>query len=120
MGGLPPQGSLLVWIDEMFGGPRTVDDRTFGRWFNIEQTIQLFPPQVRSRMHFRVFPSQGDLKDGDAEERGEFHRSCTPGPGKSFVKGQGSSAVDRSTRCHPTKHAEFADYAFWRDAFLGP
>jgi hypothetical protein len=121
LGGLPPQGSLLVWIDEMFGGPRTVDDRTLGRWFNIEQTIQLFPPQVRSRMHFRVFPSQGDLRDGDAAERAAFYRECEPGPGKVFAKGagKGTEPIDSSTRCHPVKHGEFADYSFWRDGFLG-
>ena len=119
IGGLPPQGSLLVWIDEMFGGPRTTDDRTFGRWFNIEQTIQLFPPQVRARMHFRVFPSQDDLKDGAPAEQAAFYRTCSPGPGQAFAKGQGTAGVDGSNRCHPTKHGEFADYSFWRDGFLG-
>jgi hypothetical protein len=120
-GGLPPQGSLLVWIDEMFGGPRTVDDRTFGRWFNIEQTVQLFPPQVRSRMHFRVFPSQSDLRGGDAVERAAFYADCAPAPGEVFARtaADGGAPVDPSVRCYPVKHGEFADYAFWRDGFLG-
>jgi hypothetical protein len=123
VGGLPPQGSLLEWIDQMFGGPRTSDERTFGKWTNVEDTIQLFRPLARQRMNFRVFPSQADLRDGDAVERAEFYRECAPGPGMVFPKDAGgdkAARVDPSRRRHPVKHGEFTDYSFWRDAYIEP
>jgi hypothetical protein len=122
VGGLPPQGSLLEWIDQMFGGPRTSDDRTFGKWTNVEDNIQLFRPVARQRMFFRVFPSQADLRDGDAQEQAAFYRECAPAPGTVFPKdaGKGGRAgVDGSRRCHPVKHGEFTDYSFWRESYLG-
>ena len=121
VGGLPPQGSLLEWIDQMFGGPRTSDDRTFGKWTNIEDNIQLFRPVARQRMHFRVFPSQGDLRDGDAAEQAVFYRDCAPGPGRVFPKDATKGApVDDARRCHPIKHGEFTDYSFWRESYIKP
>jgi hypothetical protein len=123
VGGLPPQGSLLEWIDQMFGGPRTSDERTFGKWTNVEDNIQLFRPLARQRMHFRVFPSQADLRDGDAVEQAEFYKACAPAPGMVFPKDAGNdkaARIDPSRRCHPVKHGEFTDYSFWRDAYIEP
>jgi hypothetical protein len=120
VGGLPPQGSLLEWIDEMFGGPRTSEERTFGKWTNVEDTIQLFSPAARDRMHFRVFASQSDLRRGDDQERAEFAKACAPMPGHVFPENAPKGAlIDASTRCHPLKHGEFTDYSFWREPFRG-
>jgi len=110
--GVVPEGSLLEWIDEMFGGPKTVDDRMFGKWTNAEKTMSMFSGDVRERMTFRVFPAQVKMSDGNQTERDDFAAQCavmtlkdgTPGPTPS--------------RCHPIMHGEFILYSFWRDHYL--
>lgn len=106
--GLVPEGSLLEWIDEMFGGPKTVDDRMFGKWTNVESTIFTFPMSFRRRATFRVFPAQSVTHGRvDPLEERVFERECAP-----------SSPAGASVRCHPITHGEFAIYSFWRDQFL--
>jgi pimeloyl-ACP methyl ester carboxylesterase len=106
--GLLPEGSLLEWIDEMFGGPRSVDDRTFGKWTNVEKSMAFLPTAARRRMYFRVFPAQQNLRDGDQDEKALYAAECTSSPGSG----------QRPIRCHPTVHGDFTHYSFWRDAFL--
>lgn len=53
--GMLPDGSLLTWIDSMYGLPPNEIDRTFGRWENARRTMRLVPADVAPRMHFRVF-----------------------------------------------------------------
>ena len=105
--GIVPEGSLLEWIDEMFGGPRTVDDRMFGKWTNAEKTMAMFPEEVRQRMTFRVFPAQAKMSNGNQWEKADFTLQC------AVVKG-----ARTPPRCHPIVHGEFVEYAFWRDRYL--
>ena len=130
--GVAPEGSLLEWIDEMFGDPKAIDDRTLGKWTNVEQTLSLFPPLARQRMTFRVFPSQevmkGDRGAADSAlvriENASFQAACVPGPGKRWPDKQDklshSPDLDPSVRCHPTMHGDFTNLSFWRDSFLRP
>lgn len=100
-GGLVPHGSLLEWIDEMFENSRSPDDHTLGKWNNVREAHQYFPPEAMSHMVFRVFPLQraawldecGDLVGADPRWR-------------------------RLPRCHPIEHGEFNHFAFWRERYL--
>jgi len=96
--GALPQGSLLEWIDEMFEGPRSFDERMIGKWGNLRVALHLFAPDVRRRMHLRVFPKQSDMPH-DA-----FQAECVAPRG--------------AQRCHPIQHGEFNDYSFWRPRYL--
>lgn len=119
LGGAPPQGSLLEWIDEMFGGPRSFDDRMLGKWTNVEETLPLFPSDARANMTFKVFPKQEDLRHGDPAEKAVFNAACTPGPGLRFGDIP-ANGVDLATRCHPIGHGDFTNFSFWRDAYIDP
>lgn len=57
---LVPSGSLLHWVDSMYGHPRIFPDRTFGQWINVRRTKHLFPAEVQDRMLFRVFGRGGE------------------------------------------------------------
>jgi hypothetical protein len=106
--GAVPEGSLLEWIDEMFGGPKSVDDRMLGKWTNMEKTLAWFPDSERDRMSFRVFPAQSNMYGGDEYEHQVAVTECVASPG----------ATTPPKRCHPIKHGEFAEFSFWRDMFL--
>ena len=95
--GVPPEGSLLEWIDEMFANPRTSDDRTFGKWNNIRRQMAEFPVGAREHMHFRVFPAQEDTR--------------YEGPGRDCIGVHGELPPPR---CHPTAHGDFDNFSFWR------
>ncbi len=113
--GVVPEGSLLEWNDEMFGGPKSVDDRMLGKWTNAEKTMSWFAPDMRDRMLFRVFPAQARMSNGDSSERVAFQAECVMGPIAQPKPG------DLPPRCHPIMHGQFAAYSFWRDDFLcGP
>lgn len=102
-GGVVPRGSLLEWIDEMFEGPRSPDDRMFGKWLNLQRSLRLFNDDQLDRMTFRVFPSQETVA-----ALGPTAAPCVPAPGQRVAP----------IRCHPIKHGEFNDYTFWRQAYL--
>jgi hypothetical protein len=107
--GFPPQGSLLEWVDEMFERPRSVEDRTFGKWRNVRQTIRLFPGEVRPYMHFRVFARQKVARDQvEIEEL-----SCAqPSPLNAATGGPNLPI------CNPTMHGDFTGMSYWRTAFI--
>lgn len=105
--GTLPEGSLLEWIDEMFGGPTSIDERRFGKWTNVEKGLGFFPTDARARMYFRVFPAQATLLDRPGQEGDLYARQCA-------ALGGGP----KPPRCHPIVHGDFTNYAFWRDAFL--
>ena len=84
MGGLAPEGSLLEWIDEMFEGPRSPDQRSMGKWSNFKQSAYLIPKAVRERATVRVF-AKG--------------------------VGPGAECYRPDERCHPRSHGEFTDYS---------
>jgi hypothetical protein len=108
--GLVPEGSLLEWIDEMFGGAKSVDDRMFGKWTNVEKTIFMFPQPARQRMTFRVFPAQALMRGRPGLEGRLFKAQCAP------LTGSVKQAPPK--RCHPIVHGEFTDYSFWRERYL--
>ncbi|WP_306253646.1 hypothetical protein [Parvularcula sp. IMCC14364] len=112
LGGVPPQGSLLEWIDELFEDPRSADQRTLGKWTNIEKMLPALDEELKAHMHFRVFPKQANMLEARSDlERAAYDRECSPEPGFGNPAGM-------PIRCHPTKHGEFNIFSFWRDAYL--
>lgn len=74
--GLLPNGSLLEWIDEVLGKPKTMLDRTMGKWRNLREAQKVFHDKVRDQMTFRVFGfNQREWKD---------NLNCHGLPGKSY------------------------------------
>lgn len=78
-GGAVPSGSLLEWIDEMYEPPRTMLDRTLGKWRNVRQARMIIPKDVGKRILLKVF-GQGT---GEPLEHGDFNdaRQCFWNPG---------------------------------------
>ncbi|MBC7770825.1 MAG: hypothetical protein H7124_18755 [Phycisphaerales bacterium] len=105
-GGVPPAGSLLEWIDEMFESPRSRDDRVMGKWTNIRDSYQHFAPGAMRRMTFRVFPLQENTFNDPS-----FANECADMDNPSDTR-------QRLTRCHPLEHGEFNRYSFWRERYL--
>lgn len=52
---LTPRGSLLEWIDNFLANPRTVPERTLGKWDNVVSTTALIPTNVAGRVHIKAF-----------------------------------------------------------------
>ena len=52
---LTPRGSLLEWIDNFLSTPRTVPERTLGKWDNVVSTTALIPTNVASRVRIKAF-----------------------------------------------------------------
>ena len=50
-----PRGSLLEWIDNFLSTPRTVPERTLGKWDNAISTTALIPTNVASRVRIKAF-----------------------------------------------------------------
>jgi hypothetical protein len=53
--GAVPSGSLLMWIDEMYGVPRPPDDKTFGFWPTADSARRKFGWAAQKHMLYRVF-----------------------------------------------------------------
>jgi hypothetical protein len=99
-GGVAPEGSLLEWIDEMFQGPRTGEDRMLGKWNNIRGMKGLFTDDLQRVMTFRIFPLDDSVKPSE--------RDCATPP----------RGGDKPPRCHPIRHGEMSQFSFWRDRYL--
>jgi pimeloyl-ACP methyl ester carboxylesterase len=69
--GIPPSGSLLVWIDKFFTQPRTLRDRTAGRFENLMRFIEETPETLAWRVHVRAFGS-GELFKDEPQHHGAF------------------------------------------------
>ena len=52
---LTPRGSLLEWIDNFLSTPRTVPERTLGKWDNVVSTTTLIPTNVAGRIRIKAF-----------------------------------------------------------------
>jgi pimeloyl-ACP methyl ester carboxylesterase len=66
-----PRGSLLSWIDSIFGEVNSFKDRTAGRWWNIIRTAEdVFPVDVRPQVQLTRF-SIGSAKFGP-QKHGDF------------------------------------------------
>jgi len=110
--GLVPRGSLLEWVDEMYGNPRTLDDRTMGKWKNVEHTIHTWNRDLLPLMTVRVFPLQDRLRADDRgrqDEKAFYEAECggKPKPGEKDWPA-----------CYPLKHGDFTNYSFWWQKFL--
>ncbi len=92
--GMAPSGSLLAWIDEMYENPRTMLDRTFGKWRNVRATKHIFRPESQKNMIFRVYNWRG--------------------PSAAYLR-------KKNNHCYPVTHGGFNDdrMAFWRPQFWG-
>lgn len=110
-GGAVPQGSLLEWIDELFNGPRSLDDRTLGKWKNLEETLPTWDRAVLQKTSVRVFPRQRELLKGDKIEQAFYGAQCDRTP--PF----GSDHNSPPAACYPLKHGDFNLYTFWRPAY---
>lgn len=77
--GAVPSGSLLEWIDEMYEPPRTILDRTLGKWRNVRIARTILPEDVDSQVVLKVF-GQGY---GEPQAHGDFNdaRQCFWNPG---------------------------------------
>ena len=70
-----PRGSLLHWIDNIFGEVNTFKDRTAGGWWNIVRTAEdVFPESVRRRVYLTRFPI--GASDKGPQEHGDFDSYC--------------------------------------------
>jgi pimeloyl-ACP methyl ester carboxylesterase len=52
---ITPRGSLLEWIDNFLSTPRTVPERTLGKWDNVVSTTALIPTNIASRVRIKAF-----------------------------------------------------------------
>jgi pimeloyl-ACP methyl ester carboxylesterase len=108
--GAVPEGSLLQWIDEMFEGPRTLDDRTLGSWKNLENTLPSWDPAILRQLTTRVFPAQPNLRRSREKAESDLYKQeCADQPGQGR---------DDNLVCFPDKHGEFNIYSFWRPMYL--
>jgi hypothetical protein len=109
--GAVPEGSLLEWIDEMFEGPRTLDDRTLGSWKNLEASLPSWDPAMLHQLTARVFAVQGNLRTGASKaERDLFAEECSPDP--AYLE------KTAGLTCFPDMHGQFTGYSFWRPMYL--
>jgi hypothetical protein len=99
--GLLPSGSLLEWINEVLAKPKTVLDRTMGKWRNLRPALHIFPAEVQTHMTFRIF--------GFDQRRWREH-----------LGGDGVPCADYAGP-NPVTHGSFNDTAkeYWRPTFWG-
>lgn len=79
--GAVPSGSLLEWIDDMFEGPKTILDRTLGKWRNVRLAKHVFSRAAQTRMIFKVFGFRNQrnqrgapgYRPGDPVKHGQFN-----------------------------------------------
>lgn len=73
---LPPRGSLLNWIDDIFEKPKNVSDRTLGTWENIVRTVPDIPDDLIARTHMRALDVEPFYyfmkKPNQAQSHGDF------------------------------------------------
>jgi hypothetical protein len=61
---VPPRGSLLVWIDDLFSRPVAPRDRTAGRFKNLLGTLKNTPIAIRDQLSVRIFGVGKELCPG--------------------------------------------------------
>ena len=70
--GLPPRGSLLVWIDDFLVRPLTPLQHTSGRFTNALTMSYLFLPEVEDRVSLKAFSVGWNAPEGNPQTHGEF------------------------------------------------
>jgi pimeloyl-ACP methyl ester carboxylesterase len=68
----PSRGSLLVWIDDLFGSGRTTFDRTAGRFTNLMRIVRLTEPEVLKRVSIKAYGTGRCVADTDPQKHGDF------------------------------------------------
>lgn len=68
-----PRGSLLDWIDNIFGEVNSFKDRTVGSWWNIVRSAEDIFPESKN-IHLTRFPIGGD--EMGPQQHGEFDEYC--------------------------------------------
>ena len=76
--GIIPSGSLLEWIDDMYEHPKTIIDRTLGKFRNVRIAKHVFPKEAQKKMIFKVFgfrksDPKNPEKKGDPVKHGHFN-----------------------------------------------
>ncbi|HXT40415.1 MAG TPA: hypothetical protein VN887_10365 [Candidatus Angelobacter sp.] len=71
---IPPRGSLLEWIDNYLSTPRTIPERTLGKWDNVIATTALIPQSVASRIQIKAFDvgPRSELPADNPQKHAEF------------------------------------------------
>lgn len=101
--GIPPSGSLLVWIDNFLSKPATLRDRTAGRFINLMPVLPSTPRHLRSRIHVKTFGVGHRLRETDPQEHGEFNNFIGALPAKDAA----TSPVKRQPQL------KFWEETFW-------
>jgi hypothetical protein len=108
---IAPRGSLLVWIDSLFGGPVAEDDRTMGRFENAILATDWLPSNASARTTIKVFGRNRTFPLSDV--------AALPFP---YDAANEANANYRGRLAEPQKHGNFSNYApskatsyrFWR------
>ena len=89
---LAPRGSLLVWIDNIFGHPPSEKQRRFGVYQTAIIANRSIPQEVRSRITFKCFPRAADARGlvRLPQHHGDFSRSPYWDPSFWAVQGDGA------------------------------
>jgi len=66
------RGSLLSWIDLFLANPLTFSDRTLGKYANFIRAEQIFPADVRGRVHLKEFNVGKRHRFQEPQKHGEF------------------------------------------------
>ena len=72
--GLPPSGSLLVWIDSFLDEPRTPHEQTAGRFGNALIVRSLLSAEVLDRVTVKAFSVGEDTPESVPTRHGNFGR----------------------------------------------
>ena len=74
--GIPPSGSLLVWLDTMFTTPETIINRRAGRWDNLNRFKHMIPEKAKNHTFIKVFGMDtGPQKHGGFDEGAFWEKS---------------------------------------------
>ena len=122
-GGAVPSGSLLVWIDEMYGVPKTPEDKVFGFWPTAKSARRMFGRAAQEQHALpRLQPAAGRKgTPTNPIEHGQFNEDDTcfwrpsfwgvtdttweSGTKRCFQRSQSFAAVNGTTRrCRTKRH----------------
>jgi pimeloyl-ACP methyl ester carboxylesterase len=105
---LAPRGSLLAWIDDIFGSQTTPLERTMGRWHNIMRLWQFIPSELRSRIHLKTFGVAGGEPLSELSGIASIRRLFSDSEHREWL-GQ-----------NPQWHGDFSLMPWWDESFWTP